>query len=225
MESAYLYNRYKDFKKHDYATGLRKLIKEQYENLPLDERLALQVLAVYDKPVKPVAIQFILPAMNVEHKLDALAFDYFLAQEHNDYFELHPTVQEYAYEQIPDDEKERLHARAADFYAQLKKPKDEWKTIQDLQPHLDEFDQRVKARQYHRAARLLNTIDFNYLQLWGHSKLVIELREGLIDKLTDKMFNTQKVPIIHIPVRPNEDYDILIGELLIRFNELIKNNK
>ena len=46
-----------------------------------------------------------------------------------------------------------------------------------------------------------------------------------IDKLTDKMFNTQKVPIIHIPVRPNEDYDILIGELLIRFNELIKNNK
>jgi len=36
------------------------------------------------------------------------------------------------------------------------------------------------------------------------------------------MFNTQKVSIIHIPVKPNEDYDILIGELLIRFNELIK---
>ena len=42
-----------------------------------------------------------------------------------------------------------------------------------------------------------------------------------IDNLTDDMFKDQKVPLRHIPARPNADYDLLIGELLIRFKELI----
>jgi len=42
-----------------------------------------------------------------------------------------------------------------------------------------------------------------------------------IDSLTDEMFQNQKVPLRHIPARPNEDYDLLIGELLIRFKEKI----
>jgi len=41
-----------------------------------------------------------------------------------------------------------------------------------------------------------------------------------IDSLTDEMFKNQKVPTRHIPAQPNEDYDILIGELLLRFKEL-----
>lgn len=39
----------------------------------------------------------------------------------------------------------------------------------------------------------------------------------LIDKQTDKMFKTNKVPTRHIPARPDEDYDLLVGELLIRY--------
>ncbi len=46
-----------------------------------------------------------------------------------------------------------------------------------------------------------------------------------VDNMTDKMFKTNKVPTRHIPARPDEDYDILVGELLIRFNELIVENK
>lgn len=38
-----------------------------------------------------------------------------------------------------------------------------------------------------------------------------------IDELTDAMFLTQKVPSRHIPARPDQDYDLLIGELLLRF--------
>lgn len=41
-----------------------------------------------------------------------------------------------------------------------------------------------------------------------------------IDKLTDEMFREQKVPIRHIPARPNGDYDLLIGELIRRFQDL-----
>jgi tetratricopeptide (TPR) repeat protein len=205
-------SRFADFKKHDYQNGLRKLIQEQYASLPDDARLALQVLAVFHVPVKPVAVQYILPNLDAEAVLDMLALDFFLAQANQDEFELHPSVQEFAYEQIPLSSKEEnsgffqslfqklrkpflnrsgmftrtaLHTRAADFFAQLKKPKSEWKSLPDLQPHLDEFHQRVKAGQYERAADLLTDIDFKYLLTWGHLQLMADLHESLQGKLND----------------------------------------
>lgn len=48
-----------------------------------------------------------------------------------------------------------------------------------------------------------------------------------VDKLTDAMYNRDNlnrndgIPLRHIPARPNDDYDLLIGELIVRFNELI----
>ncbi len=78
-----------------------------------------------------------------------------------------------------------LHTRAADFFRELRKPQQEWKTIADLEPQLDEFHHRVRAGQYDAAARVLNDIDFDYLQLWGHARTVIELRQQLEGKLTD----------------------------------------
>lgn len=41
-----------------------------------------------------------------------------------------------------------------------------------------------------------------------------------IDNKTDKMYEDYKVPTRHIPALPNDDYDILIGELILRFREL-----
>ena len=40
-----------------------------------------------------------------------------------------------------------------------------------------------------------------------------------IDEQTDKMFNLQEIPVRHIPARPDDDYDLLIGELILRFRE------
>lgn len=40
-----------------------------------------------------------------------------------------------------------------------------------------------------------------------------------VDEATDKMYDTGKIPYRCIPARPNEDYDLLIGELLNRFKE------
>ena len=184
-----------DFIEYDFIKGLRKLIKEQYENLPDDAKLVLQIFAVYNAPIKPVAVQFILPALNVKYIIDALVYKYFCIQEQNQYFEIHPIIQEYAYSQIPEDfddspyknsfNKKILHTRAADFYAQLITPKNEWKTITDLQPHLDEFDHRIKANQYDYAAQLVDRIDFNYLQLWGYYRQVISMREMLVYNLSD----------------------------------------
>lgn len=51
-----------------------------------------------------------------------------------------------------------------------------------------------------------------------------------VDELTDDLFNDKlsykqkKVLTRHIPARPNEDYDLLIGELLLRFQKYTENN-
>lgn len=44
-----------------------------------------------------------------------------------------------------------------------------------------------------------------------------------VDKLNDEMYKSQKVHPRHVPARPNDDYDILIGELLLRFKERVEN--
>jgi hypothetical protein len=40
-----------------------------------------------------------------------------------------------------------------------------------------------------------------------------------VDKLTDQVYQNREIPARHIPARPNDDYDLLVGELLIRFHE------
>ena len=238
--------RFAEFKRHDVAAGLRKLIAEQYSLLTGDQQLALQALAVFNAPVAPVAAQSLFPGLDADAALETLAYQLFLAQHNRvtDEFDLHPSVREYAYEQIappfvvslsnhaavrpepvlsevegmencpstgsgrtgggsgrtgagsgrtdgqPFEEKKktfvaRLHAKAADFYAQMKKPETEWKRLPDVQPHLDEIAQRIAAGEFDCAAEVLNEIDFDYLQKWGYSQIVMILREQLRGKLTD----------------------------------------
>lgn len=42
-----------------------------------------------------------------------------------------------------------------------------------------------------------------------------------VDKLTDQMYETGKIPSRNIPARPNDDLDLLIGEILVRYKEKI----
>ena len=183
--------RFAEFKRHDVTAGMRKLIAEQYSLLNEHERLALQALAVFNAPVAPVAAQSLFPGLDADAVLETLAYRLFLAQHNRvtDEFDLHPSVREYAYEQISRQNRsakaELLHSRAADFYAQMKKPEAEWKRLADVQPHLEEIAQRVAAGEYDRAAEVLDEIDFDYLQLWGYYHIVIALREQLRGKLTD----------------------------------------
>ena len=205
--------RFAEFKRHDVSAGLRKLIAEQYSLLTGDQQLALQALAVFNAPVAPVAAQSLFPGLDADAALETLAYQLFLAQHNRvtDEFDLHPSVREYAYEQLnpapgpsPTGRGEttplpvgegkgggvaRLHAKAADFYAQKKKPAAEWKHLPDVQPHLDEIAQRILAEEYDRAAEVLNEIDFDYLQKWGYSQIVMILREQLRGKLTDSYLN------------------------------------
>lgn len=46
-----------------------------------------------------------------------------------------------------------------------------------------------------------------------------------VDQETDKMFTTGKIPCRQIPARPDDDYDLLVGELILRFAEVCEKNK
>lgn len=45
-----------------------------------------------------------------------------------------------------------------------------------------------------------------------------------IDKAVDKMYTDGKIPNRNIPARPDEDLDLLIGELLLRYLTYVKND-
>lgn len=45
-----------------------------------------------------------------------------------------------------------------------------------------------------------------------------------VDEATDSIYKHGKIPTRHIPAQPNSDFDLLIGELLLRFNDLKASN-
>lgn len=75
--------------------------------------------------------------------------------------------------------------RAADYFRQARKPRAEWKKLDDLSAQLAEFDLRCAAGDYDTACSVLGSIDFDYLLLWGHCRLLIDLHMRLKDKITD----------------------------------------
>lgn len=61
----------------------------------------------------------------------------------------------------------------------------------------------------------------NRLVSFGLCTLTDEELIEKVDSLTDEMYKTGQLHSRHIPARPNADYDLLIGELLIRFKNTL----
>jgi len=78
-----------------------------------------------------------------------------------------------------------LMFRAADYFAQARKPRAEWKKLDDLAAQLAEFDLRCAAGDYDTAADVLTDFDFDYLLLWGHYRLMIQMHEKVTGKIND----------------------------------------
>lgn len=179
---------------------VEQLVAEGYRCLGDHERRVMEVLAVFDRPVDETAIAYLLhpwfPGLDVQACLRRLVSSYFVsASRVTGEYSLHPLDRDYAYRQIPDpsDEDEgpdaynqrNLELRSADFYAGIRKPESEWKTIYDLTPQLAEFDHRVRAGDYDGAYQVLEPIDSDYLSLWGHYARLVEVREKLVGRLTN----------------------------------------
>jgi tetratricopeptide (TPR) repeat protein len=102
---------------------------------------------------------------------------------------LHPFDRDYIYSQCPDLGEYNcrgLERRAAEWYVQLRVPREHWRTMTGLEPLLLEFEHRIKAGDYDEAAAVLSEIDVDYLIMIGHSVRVLAMRQRLDGKITDR---------------------------------------
>jgi len=174
---------------------IETLVREAQSRLDADERRVMQALAVYNRPVTEAAVRFLLEpylkGVDVGATLRRLAYGrYIIVKRNTGEIVLHPLDKAYNYRQIPYDNAEpynrlALERRAADYYVQLRTPRETWKTIADLEPQLVEFEHRIKSQDYDTTAHLMDEIDSDYLTLWGHFKRVLVMRQQLLGKITN----------------------------------------
>lgn len=172
------------------------LIEENYKRLDPNIRRVIEALAVFRRPVPSLAVDYVLepfvPGLDVPKIIYRLAHTNIVSVDRaTKTIVLHPIDQDYAYTQLPEEEaghvnytRQALERRAADYYVQLRTPEEIWKTIDDLEPQLVEFEHRVRAGDYEGAYQVIDPIDYDYLYLWGYYFRLRESHERLLGHLT-----------------------------------------
>lgn len=182
------------------------LVGEAFNRLDSFAQQVMQGLAIYGLPVRPVAVDYLLQPYRVvidsAPVLSRLVNMQFVRRDAGRYY-LHQVDRDYALSRIPlgspddrvaTDMPFTCHAmwhRGAEYFEQTRKPPESCKQLDDLGPQIAEFELRYQGEDYDSAARVLLSLDFEYLLLWGHYGLMVELHERLRGKLTDS--NLQQV--------------------------------
>ncbi|MCP5102957.1 MAG: toll/interleukin-1 receptor domain-containing protein, partial [bacterium] len=176
------------------------LVGEAFSRLdPILQRI-MEALAVYGIPVTPVALDYLLQPHLIGLKsaplLKHLVNMQFVHKESGRYY-LHPVDRAYSLSRIPTGSKNdwkngkekflytqyALRHRGAGYFKQIRKPRGEWKTRDDLAPQLAEFELRFAGEEYRAAAKILTEITNKYLNLWGYYQLSAKLHERLLEKI------------------------------------------
>jgi tetratricopeptide (TPR) repeat protein len=173
---------------------VEKLVGEAFNRLDQTAEKVMQALAIYNRQVGPAAVDFLLqpylPSIDSALVLNRLVNMHFARRDSGKYY-LHTADREYALSTIPETQADTafsrhdLALRAADYFAQARKPRTEWKKLEDVAAQLAEFDLRCTAEDFNTAASVLNEIDSEYLLQWGHYHLLIEMHLLVKDKIAD----------------------------------------
>ncbi len=142
------------------------LVGEAYELLDDPAQQVMQALSVYPAPVSPVGVDFLLrpvnPTTDAAPILTRLVRRQ-LVRFHEAHYYLHPIDRDYARGHLPPGHPgdpaaaftlAGLQARAAEYYAQIRMPRESWRSLEDVQPQLAEFELRCDAGDYQRAMDL-----------------------------------------------------------------------
>jgi tetratricopeptide (TPR) repeat protein len=176
------------------------LVGEAFCRLDVTAQRVMQALATYRYPAPPAAVDYLLqphvPGINSATVLSRLVNMQFVHRDAGRYY-LHQVDRDYALSRIEEgDPRDRnqevpplsrfgLRHRAAEWFKLSRKPKGAWKTLDDLGAQLSEFELRCECGDYDTAAELLLEFDYEYLHLWGHYQLMVELHERLQGRITD----------------------------------------
>ena len=162
------------------------LVGEAFNRLDLTAQRVMQALATYRYPVPAAAVDYLLqpyvPGVDSGPVLSRLVNMQFVRRDAGRYY-LHQIDRDYAQsrilEGVPADREAKtppfsrfaLQHRAAEWFKLARKPRETWKTLEDLAAQLAEFELRCAGEDYDTAAAVLLEIDFDYLILWGHYRL------------------------------------------------------
>jgi hypothetical protein len=162
---------------HNVVWGL---VGEAFSRLDPVAQQAVQALAIYGRPVTPTAVNYLLQpywsGVDSTAVLKRLVNIQFSHKEGDRYY-LHPIDRAYALTRVEKGEVGDRYAadenrftqyallnRAADYFQQLRMPRQNWKSIADLAPQLAEFDLRCEGQDYDTASSILSEIGLTVWQ-------------------------------------------------------------
>jgi tetratricopeptide (TPR) repeat protein len=183
-------------------------------------RMVMQALAVYRHPVTANAVDYLLEpyilgvdsapvlerlfALRAARKEDPNGPDDPRVGVDRVKYYLHSIDSDYALGRIAGDEPEptdpegqppftlrSLSLRGAEYFRKIRKPREKWRTREDIGPQILEFHLRCSAGQFDQAAEMLLEIDRDYLLRWGFDGLVAQMHERLQRGLTDPRLRYQ----------------------------------
>ena len=175
------------------------LVGEAYDLLDKPAQQVMQALAAYPAPVSAVGVDFLLrpvnPTIDATPILARLVRRQLVRFQDGQY-DLHPVDRDYARSQLPPGGPgdspaaftlTGLQVRAADYYTQIRTPRESWRTLEDIRPQLAEFELRCDTGDYDTA--VLPDIDLDYLRACGHSRTLVGLHGRIHGRITDPARN------------------------------------
>jgi tetratricopeptide (TPR) repeat protein len=177
------------------------LVGEAYDLLDPTAQQVMQALSVYRAPVSEVAVDYLLRPVNPT--TDAAPILTRLVRRHlvrfqDRHYHLHPIDRDYARSRLPPGDPgdppaaftlTGLQARAADYYTQIRTPRESWRTIDDVRPQLAEFELRCDTGDYETAAAVLQDVDHQYLQPWGHYRTLVDMHRRVRGRIANTLLN------------------------------------
>jgi tetratricopeptide (TPR) repeat protein len=183
------------------------LVGEAFSRLDLTAQRVMEAMAVYRYPVPSAAVDYLLlpylPGVDSRSVLKRLVNMQF-AQRDGDRYYAHQIDRDYALSRIdkgninhPDAEKQlftrvALQNRAAEWFKLSRTARECWNTLDDAAPELAEFELRCASEDYNTAAAVLLEIN-DYLLLWGHYRMMVDLHDRLQGKISNPTFQRKSL--------------------------------
>ncbi|MCF3102352.1 tetratricopeptide repeat protein [Streptomyces roseoverticillatus] len=170
------------------------LAQDRFQRLDAESRLVLEVLAAVGRPATRDAVSWVLgplaPDVDVPAALARLASHgrMVTVDRARRMFALHPMDADFIYGELPRDGLlgyRSLNRRVADWYARQKPPRDQWRSVDDVQLHRYEFAHRIRAEDYEPAAAVLDEVD-NFLTWRGSVGAARDMHQQLSGRLHDE---------------------------------------
>ncbi len=178
------------FRDHDTKKGALKLLEKQYRLLNETEQLILKALSIFPRAVPFAVLKSVLPLTLDGDEVLSCLMSSSLVRRVGSAFELLTLPKEVIAAQAENIgapfSRRELHTRAADFYASIRKPKEQWKTLEDLAPQFEEMYHCRQDGLYDRAANVLDKEAGEFLRRAGYSRRVVEERKELAGKPMDE---------------------------------------